>query len=256
MEYARATGRRTRLNDLDIKNCSRGEPHTEPRATHAHSRVARAHARLKERLTNARDAGSRRVTHGVYVLRASPRVMNDGRSHPDEAAAPSTSRYLTRVHDAESLQDLKPWRTRGIELFTGDDYLHSAGGALRGWDHLPLPECAPPTAPARDAADRDAIPEPPPLSASPRLYAAVIRSILAAWTDDASDAANQARLAVAEALREAFGASPETRDEALALDASTRAPESPTRSPPPGPSRGLSSKTPAPRASGTSRREW
>ena len=97
-----------------------------------------ARTRLKERLTNARDAGSRRVTHGVYVLRASPRVMNDGRSHPDEAAAPSTSRYLTRVHDAESLEDLKPWRTRGIELFTGDDYLHSAGGALRGWDHLPL----------------------------------------------------------------------------------------------------------------------
>ena len=64
--------------------------------------------------------------------------MNDGRSHPDEAAAPSTSRYLTRVHDAESLEDLKPWRTRGIELFTGDDYLHSAGGALRGWDHLPF----------------------------------------------------------------------------------------------------------------------
>lgn len=187
-----------------------------------------ARTRLKERLTNARDAGSRRVTHGVYVLRASPRVMNDGRSHPDEAAAPSTSRYLTRVHDAESLEDLKPWRTRGIELFTGDDYLHSAGGALRGWDHLPLPECAPPTAPARDAADRDAIPEPPPLPASPRLYAAVIRSILAAWTDDASAAANQARLAVAEALREAFGASAETRDEALALDASTRAPESPT----------------------------
>lgn len=160
--------------------------------------------------------------------------MTDGRSHSHEAAASSTSRYLTRVHDAESLEDLKPWRTRGIELFTGDDYLHSARGALRGWDHLPLPECAPPTAPARDAADRDALPEPPPPSASPRLYAAVVRSILAAWTDDASDAANQARLAVAEALREAFGASPETRDETLALDAATRAPESPTE-PSPGP---------------------
>ena len=66
--------------------------------------------------------------------------MTDGRSHSHEAAASSTSRYLTRVHDAESLEDLKPWRTRGIELFIGDDYLHSARGALRGWDHLPLPE--------------------------------------------------------------------------------------------------------------------
>ena len=39
-------------------------------------------------------------------------------SHSREAAA-LASKYLTRVHDGESLEDLKPWRTRGVELFVG-----------------------------------------------------------------------------------------------------------------------------------------
>lgn len=137
-------------------------------------------------------------------------------SHSREAAA-LASKYLTRVHDGESLEDLKPWRTRGVELFVGEHALDISARATRGWQHVPLPECVPSTSARRD--DDDSAPEEDDAHLSPRLYAAALRAVIASRGISLSEDI----IPVAEALREALGPSAETHDAALAAAASPRA---------------------------------
>lgn len=144
-------------------------------------------------------------------------------SHSREVAA-LASKYLTRVHDGESLEDLKPWRTRGVELFVGEHALDISARATRGWQHVPLPECAPSTSARRD--DDDSAPEEDDADLSQRLYAAVLRAVIASRGVSLSEDI----VPIAEALREALGPSAETHDAALAAAALPRAslPSAPT----------------------------
>ena len=133
-----------------------------------------------------------------------------------ETAAPA-SKYLTRVHDGESLEDLKPWRTRGVELFVGEHALDISARATRGWEHVPLPECAPSTSARRD--DDDSAPEGDDPDLSPRLYTAVLLAVIASRGVSLSEHI----IPIAEALREALGPSPESHDAALSAVVSLRA---------------------------------
>ena len=133
-----------------------------------------------------------------------------------ETAAPA-SKYLTRVHDGESLEDLKPWRTRGVELFVGEHALDISARATRGWQHVPLPECAPSTSARRD--DDDSAPEGDDPDLSPRLYTAVLLAVIASRGVSLSEHI----IPIAEALREALGPSPESHDAALSAVVSLRA---------------------------------
>ena len=133
-----------------------------------------------------------------------------------EAAAPA-SKYLTRVHDGESLEDLTPWRTRGVELFVGEHELDISGRATRGWEHVPLPEFAPSTSARRD--DDDSAPEEDDADLSPRLYTAVLRAVIASRGVSLSEHI----IPIAEALREALDPSAESHDAALSAMVSLQA---------------------------------
>ena len=115
-----------------------------------------------------------------------------------ETAAPA-SKYLLRVHDGESLEDLKPWRTRGVELFVGEHALDISARATRGWEHVPLPEFAPSKSARRD--DDDSAPEGDDPDLSPRLYTAVLRAVIASGGVSLSEHI----IPIAEALHEALG---------------------------------------------------
>ena len=125
-----------------------------------------------------------------------------------EAAAPA-SKYLTRVHDGESLEDLKPWRGRGVEFFVGSDALDVSARATRGWEHLPLPECVPSTSKENENSAPIINDD---VDLSPRLYAAVLRAVLKSRGDPLS---GDVRV-TADALHEALGVSKQTHDAALA----------------------------------------
>ena len=144
-------------------------------------------------------------------------------SHSREVAA-LASKYLTRVHDGESLEDLKPWRTRGVELFVGEHALDISARATRGWQHVPLPECAPSTSARRD--DDDLAPEEDDADLSQRLTPPCFRAVIASRGVSLSEDI----VPIAEALREALGPSAETHDAALAAAALPRAslPSAPT----------------------------
>jgi hypothetical protein len=148
---------------------------------------------------------------------------------------PPASKYLTRVHDGESLEDLKPWRARGVELFIGEDALDVSARATRGWEHLPLPECVPSTSKELD----DSAPiQDDDVNMSPRLYTAVLRAVL---TSPPSEDA----LIIAEAIREALGLSKETHDAALAVAMS---PQTSKLSAPAAPEPGSESQSVTPRS--------
>jgi hypothetical protein len=130
----------------------------------------------------------------------------------------STSAHLTRVHDGESLEDLKPWRARGVELFSDDDALPSGSRAVRGWEHMPLPSCRPPSS-SREIGLAEDTAAPPALA--PHLYIALVRSVLLPWGTRPPGKTSTLRVAAASELRDALGVSAEQH--AAALVAARRA---------------------------------
>lgn len=102
-------------------------------------------------------------------------------------------------------------------MFVGEHALDISARATRGWEHVPLPECAPSTSARRD--DDDSAPEGDDPDLSPRLYTAVLLAVIASRGVSLSEHI----IPIAEALREALGPSPESHDAALSAVVSLRA---------------------------------
>ena len=102
-------------------------------------------------------------------------------------------------------------------MFVGEHALDISARATRGWQHVPLPECAPSTSARRD--DDDSAPEGDDPDLSPRLYTAVLLAVIASRGVSLSEHI----IPIAEALREALGPSPESHDAALSAVVSLRA---------------------------------
>ena len=102
-------------------------------------------------------------------------------------------------------------------MFVGEHALDISARATRGWEHVPLPECAPSTSARRD--DDDSTPEGDDPDLSPRLYTAVLLAVIASRGVSLSEHI----IPIAEALREALGPSPESHDAALSAVVSLRA---------------------------------
>ena len=167
---------------------------------------------------------------------------------------PSTSRYLTRVHDAESLEDLRRGGRAGSssspEMTTctppGARSADGTTSPFRSALHRPRPLGMPPTA----TRSPSLLLFPPPRASTPPSF-------------DPSSQRGPTTLRprrirpVSPSRRRCERRSVHPPRPATRRSRSTPRRERPSRrrSPPPGPSRGLSSKTPAPCASGTSRRE-
>lgn len=109
---------------------------------------------------------------------------------------------------------------RGVELFAGDHAFHSASSqAVRGWEHLPLPNCRPPSSPEVGTVEGAEDPLPPTLA--PQLYTALVRSVLLPWGTQPPGETSILRMTAAAALRDALGISVDQH--AAALTAAHRA---------------------------------
>ena len=136
---------------------------------------------------------------------------------------PTTSEHLTRVHDVESIEDLKPWRSRGVEHFDRNNVLEYMPRAVRGWEHLPLPECEPPARSEEIAGRSDA-----PRELSSRVYAAVLSAVIPPSQALETVDIDSSRVHVAEALRGALDVSLETHEAAMSILSTSESVKPPT----------------------------
>lgn len=109
---------------------------------------------------------------------------------------------------------------RGVELFTDDEALQCGSRNVRGWEHMPLPNCEPPsTTPKVGVGLAEDTASPPSLT--PHVYTALLRSILLPWGTRPPGETNTLRMSAASDLRDALCVSAEQH--AASLIAARRA---------------------------------
>lgn len=109
------------------------------------------------------------------------------------------------------------FEARGVELFTEEYVLHSGSRAVRGWEHMPLTNCRIPSTlnvAFAEHPEEDTSASP---TLAPRVYTALVRSVLLPWGRQHPGETHSLRVGAAAALRDALGVSAEQHATALIL---------------------------------------